>query len=92
MKNNIKIDVAVMALALGFTIGTYAEESVVEKVETSKNKAVDSVKKTYRKMDDKLCETVNGKTKCVTKKIKNGIKNNSDTIKTEGKEIENKID
>ncbi len=92
MKKNMKIGMTMIALTLSFAIGTFAEETMVEKTETSKNKVVDSVKKTYRKMDDKLCETVNGQINCVTKKIKNKIKNNTDKAKTEVQKIENKID
>ncbi|MFN8845748.1 MAG: hypothetical protein ACK5V3_03025 [Bdellovibrionales bacterium] len=64
----------------------------MEKAETVKNKTVDGVKSTYRKLDDKICETVNGKMRCVTKKIRNKVKNTSDQIETDTTETINKID
>lgn len=70
----------------------FAEETTVEKVEAAKDKAVDSVKKTYRKVDDKICEIVNGKMECVAKKLKHGLQNSSDKIETEINESINKVD
>lgn len=76
----------------GINQGVSAEETVLEKAETTKNKSVDGVKKTYRKLDDKVCESVNGKLKCVPKKIKNKLKNTSDKIDTDATDAGNKID
>ena len=81
--------VLVAAIPLSFA---HSKETILEKAETVKNKSVDGVKSTYRKMDDKICETVNGKMKCVTKKIKNKVKNSSDEIETSTTETINKID
>jgi hypothetical protein len=92
MKQNINIAAVVVALALSFGLKTLAEESSLEKVETSKNKVADSVKSTYRKLDDKICETLNGKVNCVPKKIKNRIKNTSDKVKTNTTDVINKAD
>ena len=80
------------AIMLCLGLSTYAEETIVEKIETGSNKTVDSVKKTYRKAKDKTCEMINGKMKCVEKKIKNKIENLKDKAETESKEIKNKID
>lgn len=81
-----------ISLTSGIGNGVSAEETSLEKVETAKNKSVDAVKKTYRKVDDKVCESINGKLKCVPKKIKNKIKNTSDKIDTDTTDAANKID
>lgn len=69
-----------------------AVETVGEKMETSGNKAVDSVKSTYRKGKDKSCEMVNGKMSCAGKKMKHKMQDASDSVGTKGTEVKNKID
>lgn len=69
-----------------------AEETNLEKAETIKNHSVDSIKKGYRSAKDKGCTMINGKMDCAVKKMKNKIKDQSDKVKTEAKEIENKVD
>lgn len=69
-----------------------AVETVGEKMETSGNKAVDSVKSTYRKGKDKTCEMVNGKMSCAGKKMKHKMQNAADSIDTKGTEVKNKMD
>ena len=69
-----------------------AKESTLEKAETVKNKSVDSVKSTYRKVDDKVCEMINGKMNCVMKKVKNKVKNTTDKLDTKATETINKVD
>lgn len=71
---------------------TFAEETVIEKGETAINKGVDNTKKTYRAAKDKACETVNGKLKCVGKKLKHKAENAQDKVETEATDIKNKID
>lgn len=88
----MNVATAVMTLAFSFGLKALTEESGLEKAETTKNKVVDSVKSTYRKVDDKICETVNGKINCVPKKIKNRIKNTSDRVKTNTTDVINKAD
>lgn len=90
MKRNISIATAVVALALSFDLKTLVEESPIEKAETSKDKVVDSAKSTYRKVDDKICETVNGKINCVSKRIRNAIKDTSDKIKANATDVINR--
>lgn len=79
-------------LALAFSSFSFAEETTLEKVNTSKNKAVDSVKEGYRNIEDKVCETVNGKSKCIGKKIKHKAETLKDKTETKVQEIKDKID
>ncbi|MES2962801.1 MAG: DUF1328 domain-containing protein [Bdellovibrionota bacterium] len=69
-----------------------AEETAVEKVETGANHTVDKVKETGRTVDEKICETVNGKVKCVAKKVKNAVKNTGDKAGTKVEELKKKAD
>lgn len=92
MKKNNLLTIYLCAAMLGLGISTHAEETTLEKIETGSNKAADSAKKTYRKAKDKVCEMVNGKMKCVEKKIKGKVENLKDKVETESKEIKNKID
>jgi uncharacterized protein YjbJ (UPF0337 family) len=69
-----------------------AVETNAEKAETVVNKSVDKVKSAARDMDNKVCEMIDGKMKCVVTKIKNKLKNAQDTTKTKATEIKNKID
>lgn len=81
-------------IALIFSLSqlTYAEETNIEKAETIKNHAVDNVKEGYRNAKDKGCKMINGKMDCAVKKMNNKIKSKSDKVKTDVKEIQNKID
>jgi hypothetical protein len=92
MKHKLIITIASLVFALSLGQEIKAEESTLEKVETTKNKAIDSAKRAYREIDDKICETVNGKTNCVAKKLTNKIKNTSDKAKTDTTELINKVD
>ncbi len=87
-----KLAVATM-LCIGFS-GTFAhaEETTLEKAETVKNKAADSVKKTVRSVGDKTCETINGKLECAAKQVKHSAQDGMDATKTKAKELQNKID
>lgn len=92
MKVSIALQICLLATTVLVGSTSYAEETKTEKVEAATNKAVDSAKKSYRKMKDKACETIDGKLECDQKKIKNHMHNISDKIKTDTKELKNKID
>jgi hypothetical protein len=70
----------------------FAEETNLEKAETVKNNAVNSIKKTARDVKDKTCEMINGKMECVVKQVKHTGQDAMDATKTKVKEIENKVD
>ena len=74
-------------IACSFMKTAYAEETVMEKVETGTNKAVDATKKTYRAAEDKSCEMVNGKMQCLGKKMKHKMQNASDKMNTKASEV-----
>jgi S-methylmethionine-dependent homocysteine/selenocysteine methylase len=93
MKNSNRIAAGLLIASFTFAASfSFAEETTVEKVETSLNKGTDKVKKTYRDAKDKTCEMVNGKMKCVGKKIKNKARNAKDKIETTTEELKNKVD
>jgi hypothetical protein len=77
---------------LSMAVVVSAVETNTEKTETVINKSVDKVKSAARDMDNKVCEMIDGKMKCVVKKIKNKLKNAEDSTKTKATEIKNKID
>ncbi|MFZ4402916.1 MAG: hypothetical protein ACOYOK_02330 [Pseudobdellovibrionaceae bacterium] len=83
---------AIYAMILCFSICGSAEETNLEKAETGMNKSVDQMKKTSRGAKDKTCEMVNGKMHCMGQKAKHKMKNMSDKIDTDVKEIKNKAD
>ena len=92
MKNTTALQICLFTTAALLGSTSYAEETKTEKVDAATNKAVDSAKKSYRKMKEKACETIDGKLECDQKKLKNHAKNLSDKIKTDTKELKNKID
>lgn len=69
-----------------------AEETAAEKVEIKGREGIDYVKEASRDMSDKVCETINGKLKCVTKKVAHKAKTATHKVKTKAKEVENKVD
>ncbi len=89
MKKQIVLLASVLALGLGFS--AHAEETVTEKIETSANKAGDSIKKGYRSAKDKTCEMVNGKMECAGKKMKHKGQNMMDKAGTTGTEVKNEL-
>ena len=90
-----KIKVLTLSLLVSATFaGSYAAavETVGEKMETSGNKAADSVKKGMHKGEDKACEMVNGKMSCAGKKMKHKMQDAAGSASTKGTEVKNKID
>lgn len=92
MKNVRILNVWVVSFVVSFALNSFAEETQKEKLETSINEATDETKKVLRRADDKICEMVNGKMKCVGRKIMHKVKNVSDKVETKAKEIKNKVD
>lgn len=86
------VTMLVFTAALGLSLNARTEETKTEKLEAQSNKTVDAIKEEYRDVKDKTCKMVYGKLKCVQKKIKHKAQTASDKIKTEAKELKNKID
>ena len=59
---------------------SYADETVKEKAAEVANDTKRAVKKGARKIKDETCEMVDGKMKCVGKKIKHSVQNTGDKI------------
>lgn len=59
---------------------SYADETVKEKAAEVANDTKRAVKKGARKIKDETCEMVDGKMKCVAKKIKHSVQNAGDKI------------
>lgn len=77
---------------LSLNLTAFAEEPTLgQKVDQQTNKASDAIKKTARKIDDKVCETVNGKIECAAKKVKHSIQNTTDSVATKATEIKNEV-
>lgn len=89
-ENYLVLVFTMVTLSLGFI--AVAEESTLEKLETQKNKSMDGARHVYRTVDNRVCEMVNGKEKCVIKKVKNRAKDAADQIKTNTNELMNKVD
>lgn len=92
MKSNTLLSIFVFVGLLNLGMNAASEESKVEKIETQKNKVMDSAKSTYRAAQDKGCEMMNGKLECTGKKMKNKLKDYSDKVQTKATEEKNKID
>lgn len=58
----------------------YADETVKEKMSEAGNDTKRATKKAVRKVKDETCEMVNGKMKCVGKKIKHATQNAGDKV------------
>jgi hypothetical protein len=57
------------------------KETVKEKISEAKNDVKRGSKKGARKLQDKTCEVVDGKTKCVANKAKHSVQNSVDKAK-----------
>lgn len=65
------------------TVTERAGETVTETYQDTK----DGVKKTYRAVEDKTCEMINGKMECAAKKVANKTKNAADTVKDKANDV-----
>ena len=66
--------------------------AVAEKANTVANKTVDVTKEAARNVSDKVCEMIDGKMKCLPKKIKHKAQTMKDKAGTKATEIKNKVD
>ena len=84
MQTNLKmLFTAVVTTALLGSFGAsfaHADETIKEKVSEAGNDTKRAMKKGARKVKDETCEMVNGKMKCVGKKIKHSAQNAGDKI------------
>lgn len=83
-----RLSLAALAAVAGFLFVMPAvanEPSVADKVKKDVKEAEEDVsknaKKLGRKIDDKVCQWVNGKMQCAAKKAGNAIKNTVDEVK-----------
>lgn len=74
------------------TTPVFAKETNSEKANTSLNETGDHMKEAGRDVSDKVCETVNGKTNCVAKKMKHKMQTMGDKTKTKAQEVKDKVD
>ncbi|MGZ3787841.1 MAG: hypothetical protein ACXVLQ_04925 [Bacteriovorax sp.] len=58
-----------------------SDEGMKGKVTKTAKDVKTGTKKSVRKLQDKTCEVINGKTKCLPKKVKHSIENEMDTAK-----------
>ncbi len=62
--------------------GAFAAETIAENAKTVANRTVDVTKETARNASDKLCEMIDGKMKCLPKKIKHKVQTMKDKAVT----------
>ncbi len=80
-----------ITLVTSISAYVFAEETKVEAAEVATIKGTNKVKKAFRKAEDKICESFNGKVQCVVKKIKHTAQNLSDDASVTGREAKNKF-
>lgn len=83
---------SIFAILTVLSVRGVSEETNMEKMETSKNKTIDTVKEGYRNTKDKTCEMLNGKMECVENKMKNKVQTLKDKTSTKANELKNKVD
>jgi hypothetical protein len=83
---------ALFTLALSLSTQAFGVETKTEKAEAMGNKTADAVTRTYRNAKNEICEMINGKEKCVVKKVVNELKNTTDKLETNVEEMKNKAD
>jgi hypothetical protein len=82
--------VLIFTIMINVSVYSIAEETVTEKIETNASKSKDAVKSTYRNVQDKTCEMLNGKMECFAKKAKHKVQNVLDKADTKIKEQKKK--
>lgn len=79
------------ALALCFS-AAHAEETMGEKAKATAKDAGAAVEKGANRVGEEVCEMVNGKMKCVGKKIKNRAGEAGTAVKNKAEEVKDKVD
>ena len=92
MKADNILAATLIAAALGLGIQSFGVETTTEKVQAMGNKTGDAVARTYRNAKDEVCEMIDGKEKCIVKKVVNKVKSTADKVETTTKETINKVD
>ena len=92
MKNKYQKLIVILGLVICSCSYSLAEETDTEKLKTQINKEKSSIKKKYRHVEDQICETIEGKMKCVGKKMKHKINNVTDSISDKSNELKDKVD
>lgn len=87
-----KIIATVFAIGMGLATISHAEETAAEQTQAAGSKVANKVKQGARKVSDEVCEMINGKMKCVAKKVKHKAQNAADSIESKVKEEKNKVD
>lgn len=77
---------------VGFS--AYAEETALEKANTTANKAGDKVKDAYDNTAHEICKKINGKMDpdCVARNAKNRAKTMKSKVETKAEQVKDKID
>ncbi len=88
---NLNAILCVIFAAAASTAVARAETTPVEKVQEVGQDAVKNTKKAYRGASDKVCEMVNGKMKCLPKKVKHKAQNAADEVKDQADDVKKKV-
>ena len=88
MSVNKMIIVALLGMcgALGPMTIVRAEETNGAKIEKAQRDVKRGAKRTVRDIQDKTCETVNGKVECAVKRAGHGVQNAADEVKDKAKD------
>jgi len=91
---NLTKTLIVLLMGATFTAGSnlHAEETVAEKTTATVTKAKNATKRGMRSASDEVCEMINGKMRCVGKKLKHKAQNAADATGAKAKEVKNKVD
>lgn len=83
----------VLCAALAFCFSTaHAEETIGEKTKATAKDAGAAVTKGAHRVGEEVCEMVNGKMKCVGKKIKNRASEAGTAVKNKAEEVKDSVD
>lgn len=80
LKRSFVTFMAITLMGVNVVNISHADETVKEKVKEMGNDTKRATKKTVRKVQDETCEMVNGKMKCIGKKIKHSAENAGDKV------------
>lgn len=91
IKKNLVMTCCALMAVTSFAFADASKKTVTERagetVSETYQDTKDGVKKTYRKVEDKTCEMINGKMECVAKKVANKTKNAADEVKDKANDV-----
>lgn len=81
-----------MIALLSFALNAQAEQTPAEKVKNTAKQVGAEMSKAANRVEETVCETVNGKVKCLAKKAKHRVQETKTDVQNKAEELKDEVD